>query len=120
MWIRLVEDAQTEVDAVQAGLPAELRLKALGVPVSFEHAPSRALIRDGIEPDTMGLFVGSTFADEGEEPLPPQIILYLDNIWEDAAHDPAENRVQVRQTLLHELGHYLGLEEGELEARHME
>ena len=119
VWIRLLEEAQAEVHATTASLPAELRAKALEIPVVFERAPSRALMRDGIAGDTMGLFVGSAFADEGLEPLPPEIILYLDNIWEDAAHDAQEYRFQVRQTLLHELGHYLGLDEGDLEQREL-
>jgi len=119
-WVRLVEDAQAEVDATRDGLPEELRTLALDIPVAFEHLPSRALMRDGIEPDTMGLFVGSTFADEDHATLPPQIILYLDNIWEDADHDAEEYRFQVRQTLLHELGHYLGLDEEALQQRDLE
>ena len=70
--------------------------------------------------DTLGLFTGSTFAEQGQEELPPQIILYLDNIWEDAVGDVAEFRFQVRQTLLHEMGHYLGLEEVDLEKRNLD
>jgi len=120
LWVRLVENAQAEVDVTCDGLPEELRARAKGIPVAFEHLPSRALMRDGIEADTMGLFVGSSFADEGQEALPPQIILYLDNVWEEADHDPEEYRFQVRQTLLHELGHYLGLDENDLEARDLE
>jgi len=120
LWVRLVEDAQAEIEVTREGLPEELRVRAKDIPVAFEHLPSRALMRDGIEPDTMGLFVGSTFADEDHDALPPQIILYLDNIWEDADHDPVEYRFQVRQTLLHELGHYLGLDEEALQERDLE
>ena len=120
LWPRLVEEAQAEVETTVKALPEELKEKAQALPVAFEHAPSRALRRDGIAPDTMGLFAGSTFIEEGEVALPPQIILYLDNIWADAEGDPDEYRFQVRQTLLHELGHYLGLDEEGLEARDLE
>ncbi len=67
---------------------------------------------DGIEPDTLGLFTGPEFADEGNVPLPPQIILFLENLWDFAEGDEAIFREEVRTTFLHELGHYLGLDEG--------
>jgi predicted Zn-dependent protease with MMP-like domain len=116
----MMEEAQAEVDSTRSALPRELRAKAAGIPVTFEHVPSHALMRDGIEPDTLGLFVGSPFTEEGDDPLPPQIILYLDNIWDQADRDPKEYRFQIRQTLLHELGHYLGLDEEDLQARDLE
>ena len=47
-------------------------------------------------------------------PVPPQIIVFLENLWESAAEDEKTFRKEIRTTLLHELGHYLGLNEGEL------
>lgn len=120
VWARLVEDAQVEVDATLADLPADLRTRAWKIPIAFEHVPSQALQRDGIAPDTLGLFAGSSFPEEDRGELPPQIILYLDNIWDDAQEDRKEYLVQVRRTFLHELGHYLGLDESGLEARGVE
>lgn len=49
--------------------------------------------------------------------MPPQIILFLENIWEYAEGDAGVYRVEVRTTLLHELGHYLGLDEDDLAER---
>lgn len=120
VWARLMEDAQVEVDATLADLPADLRTRALDIAIAFEHVPCRALQRDGIAVDTLGLFAGSSFPDEADGELPPQIILYLDNIWDDAHGDRKEYLIQVRRTLLHELGHYLGLDESGLEARDLE
>ena len=56
-------------------------------------------------------------AEEELGPLPPQIILFLENIWELAEEDEAVYREEIRTTLLHELGHYLGLDEIDLEER---
>ena len=44
-------------------------------------------------------------------PMPSQIILYLDNIWDEADSDEETFLEEVRTTFLHELGHYLGLDE---------
>jgi predicted Zn-dependent protease with MMP-like domain len=49
--------------------------------------------------------------------LPPQIILFLDNLWDFAEGDPEVYRDEVQATYLHELGHYLGLDEIDLDDR---
>ena len=114
--------ALAEVDAVRAALPAPLRERAKALPVTFERRPNRAQLRDAIEPDTLGLFIGPEFADEEEAslPLPPQIILFLDNIWDQAEASEDEFLKEVHTTFLHELGHYLGLDEDGLIERGLE
>ena len=74
-------------------------------------------MEDGIEPDTLGLFVGGEFAHEAHVPMPAQIILYLENIWEMVGGDEEEFCEEVHITFIHELGHYLGLDEDELDER---
>ena len=111
-WTALQTRAQREVDRVLRSLPKPLRERASGLPVTYEQQPNDALIADGIEPDTLGLFVGPAFADEGHgSPVPAQIILYLANIWDQAEGDTQIFAEEVRTTFLHELGHYLGLDE---------
>ena len=112
--------AAAEVEATLAALPAPLREHARKLPVTFERAPHRELVADGIEPDTLGLFTGPEFADEEHSTLPPQIILFLENIWDLAEGDDEFFREEVRTTFLHELGHYLGLDEDELTERGLE
>ena len=116
-WERLVELASTEVARTVAELPDDLRPRAATLPVLYEKLPGPALIADGIEPDTLGLFVGDEFAREGDAPLPAQIILFLENIHEMVEGDEEEFCVEIHITYLHELGHYLGLNEEELEER---
>ena len=112
--------ATAEVEATLAALPKPLRERAGKLPVTFEHLPNAGLQADVIEPDTLGLFTGSEFADEGNVPLPPQIILFLENLWDFAEGDDVFFREEVRTTFLHELGHYLGLDEDELTERGLE
>ena len=88
--------------------------------MTFEHKPNVDLQADGIEADTLGLFTGAEFAEEGNVPLPPQIILFLENLWDFAEGDEVFFREEVRTTFLHELGHYLGLDEDEIAGRGLE
>ena len=119
-WNSWRDRASAEVDATLAELPGPLREQACKLPVTFEHVPNAELQADGIEPDTLGLFAGAEFADEGSVPMPPQIILFLDNLRDVAKDDPEIFREEVRITLLHELGHYLGLDEDDLIDRGLE
>jgi predicted Zn-dependent protease with MMP-like domain len=112
--------ALEEVEATLEELPAPLRERAASLPVTFEPAPNAGLVADGIAPDTLGLFCGPEFADEEHSPLPPQIILFLENLWEQAEADEELFRDEVHTTYLHELGHYLGLDEDELTERGLE
>src|SRR5262245_1408603 len=109
-WKRLLEIAQREVASTLASLPAQLREEARRLPVTYGPRPNDAMLRDDIEPDTLGLFVGPDFADEehSASPLPPQIVLFIENIWELAEGDELSFREEVHTTYLHELGHYLG------------
>jgi predicted Zn-dependent protease with MMP-like domain len=119
-WDKLCAVASAEIQRTQAALPRPLRVHAEKLPVTFEHQPNADLQADGIEADTLGLFTGPEFADEENVPLPPQIILFLENIWGAAETNEKLFREEVRTTFLHELGHYLGLDEDELTERGLE
>jgi predicted Zn-dependent protease with MMP-like domain len=121
-WDDLQELVLAEIEATLAALPAPLRERAAKLPVTLERAPSPDLVAEGIEPDTLGLFTGPAFADEEHSlsPLPPQIILFLDNLWDFAEEDEPIFLEEIHTTYLHELGHYLGLEEEDLSERGLE
>lgn len=119
-WKELTALALAEVEATLAALPAPLREQAQKLPVTFERRPNHAFQADGIASDTLGLFVGPEFAEEGAVALPPQIILFLENIWQQAEADEEFFRDEIHTTFLHELGHYLGLDEDELTERGLE
>ena len=114
---RLEKLAMDEVASVIASLPKPLAGPARQVPVIFRAMPDPD---DGQEDDLLGLFIGAELAHEGDEPLPPQIILFLENLWDEAEGKESAFRDEVRITYLHELGHYLGLDEYDLFERGLE
>lgn len=121
-WNRLVEVADATVRQTLATLPEEIRSEANRLPVILEGRPSRALCDDGIGSDTLGLFTGNAYPDgiSGCDPIPVQIILYLENLWEYVDEDEERFCEEVQTTFLHELGHYLGLDESDLQDRDLE
>jgi len=112
--------AQAEVEATLAALPEPLRRQAARLPVTYQARPDQALMNDGCDADLLGLFVGAALAEPEDSPLPPQIILFLENLWDFADADENLYREEIRTTYLHELGHYLGLDEIDLEKRGLE
>ena len=79
--------------------------------------PSDELLAEGtLAPDLLGLFVGPSKREESVldgAPAMPVVYVFQRNI-ERIARDRQELIEEARITLLHELGHYLGLEEDEL------
>ena len=121
--VALERMAKTEVAALRLELPREMARRAAEVPVVMLPRPTKAMVRDdGVDPDLLGLFVGPNCAEgvESGDPLPPEILLFLENLWDYADGDEELFREEVRVTYYHELGHYLGLEEGDLEDRGLE
>jgi predicted Zn-dependent protease with MMP-like domain len=111
--------AESVVAGSQRRLPATVRAVAAGVPVCYEPIPNEDIQAEGWEPDILGLFVGHPHGVEFEagHDLPPQILLFLENLWDYAEGDEAVYRDEVRLTYLHELGHYLGWDEEEIARR---
>ena len=116
-WENLQAAALQVVEDTLQQLPPPLRERAQLLPVIFEALPNDGLQADGVEVDTLGLFCGPKFSDECDVPMPPQIILFLENLWDVAEGKESDYRKEVRLTYLHELGHYLGLDEDDLTAR---
>ena len=111
--------AADTVAATQRSLPAALHPLACAVPVHFEFLPDADTVAEGWAADILGLFSGDPHGSPitGDQLQPPQIILYLENLWDYAEADRRIFRDEVRLTYLHELGHYFGWDEDELTAR---
>lgn len=96
---------------------ASMRVVVQVVP---EEALGRGVRRAGREPlgpDMLGLFDGVSLSDEpqnGPSSLPPVIYLFQRNL-ERMAMGREDLTEQVRAALRHELGHYLGLDEEEID-----
>ena len=118
-WIRLAEQ---EVERTRARLPPSLRDRAAEIPVTCVPRPTRTMQRDGVDPELLGLFVGEALpmseAPGGD--LPAQILLFIENLADYSDFDEEIFREEVRTTYLHELGHYLGLDEDALFQRDLD
>jgi predicted Zn-dependent protease with MMP-like domain len=103
---------QELVEQALARLPKVFRDRITNVAIIVEDFPPRGAEREGL---LLGLFHGiprtekSTFFSSP----PDRIYLYQKNI-EAVCSTEEEIRRQIRDTLLHELGHYFGLTEDEL------
>ncbi len=111
------------VDEVLAELHPSLREWLRNVPVIVEDVPSTEVLLEieGAHPlELLGSYSGRTISDRGGETpwstLPPVITLFRFNLAR-LADDPEELRSQLRITLLHEIGHALGLDEDDLAER---
>jgi predicted Zn-dependent protease with MMP-like domain len=102
-------------------IPKRFRREMKNLAIVVEGAPSPALLRDmEIEPpDTLyGLYQGTPLPERGwghGNVLPDSITLFQQPIEEDC-DDEEEVRAAIGETLVHEVGHYFGLSEEEIEA----
>jgi len=107
-WELLKARAGCVVEQTIAELPREVLAEAKKVPVLFERESKS-------DPDILGSYGNFTLNEIGEANGP--IVLYLAAI-EDYCLDEGEDfATEVRLTYLHELGHHLGWDEDDLEAR---
>ncbi len=98
---------------VLAELPPPWGARLADVPVVLERHPSRDLVADGFDPRSIGLFEGREHGDE-ETPAPSRIVLFTCNLLAEFPDEP-ELSDEIEVTLLHEIGHYFGLDEEDLE-----
>lgn len=113
---RLVKMAERELEAMVASLPEPLRHALRQAVVILQDFPTPEQESEGVEYDQLGLFEGVGMEDPGSPQL-PRITLWLGNLWELAGGDPEAYEEEVRVTFLHEVGHFLGLDEEDLEER---
>jgi predicted Zn-dependent protease with MMP-like domain len=121
-WEQLTQMAHEVIEETLDTLPPEIQVHARQLPLLLEPLPSPDLKEEGLDQDVLGLFVGESLEDRGTSsaPLPGQILLFLNNIWDYAQEDPDDYREEVRLTLLHEIGHYFGWDEQDLFDRNLD
>jgi predicted Zn-dependent protease with MMP-like domain len=102
-------------------IPARYRRLFKNITVMVEDKPSDEVVKAAGVPrdELMGLFRGQTFGErdaffELPSPYPDSIFLYQKNI--EAVSETEEDLFdEIRMTIFHEVGHYFGLTEEELE-----
>jgi predicted Zn-dependent protease with MMP-like domain len=114
-------DAAVE-DALRS-LPEPVRRYLSNVAITVEELPSDDDLRDSdppLSPAILGIFRGAPYGQKASmDPwshFPSSIVLYQRNL-ERFARDRRDLIEQIGVTLLHEVGHFLGLDEEELYAR---
>jgi predicted Zn-dependent protease with MMP-like domain len=115
------------VEEVLGALPVEFRKRIHNLAVVVEDRPPKRLSRKthgsaqkaGSEKTAsvlLGIFQGVPATRKSVFDLtagPDRIVLYQKNI-EEVCSNETEIRHEVRQTVLHELGHYFGMDEAQL------
>ena len=120
LFDRLLQLASSEVSTAKSELPFNLHSATENIAITFETKPNAGFVADGIEENTLGLFLGESMADPpSTHPQPTQIILFLENIWGFTGTDESAFLEEIRITYLHELGHYFGFDEDDLQERNL-
>jgi predicted Zn-dependent protease with MMP-like domain len=114
-------EIRREVARVIDKLPKEFREQLRNVEIVVEARPSKKLLlAEGLNPreDTLyGIYQGVPLPDRSalDPPLlPDKITIFAQPLLEDYP-DPDELREEIRLTVLHEIAHYFGMEEDEIE-----
>ena len=112
------EDFKVMLDKVLASLPRVIREAVLEVPVLAEPKPAREIAEHepAINPEVLGLFVGTPVGQKlrGGSGYGDVVLLFQKNL-ERAGRSRQEVSKEMKITLLHDYGHYLGFDEEELE-----
>lgn len=120
-----LEEAHGIVWQVVEELPEKLRNVAEEVPMLIEDLPDIRWIRETggeIHPDTLGLYTGVNLIDrsylsfDNFETIPTEATIHIfrRNL-ERISQNREQLRSEIRITLLHELGHHLGLDEEDVD-----
>ncbi len=119
-------EAEAVLEEALTELPEPVRAWLANVVITLEDLPSDEDLAGSdppLPPTILGLFRGSSLGDKASmDPwshFPSSIAIYQRNL-ERAARDREELVEELRVTLLHEVGHFLGLDEEGLAARGLE
>ncbi len=110
----------TLVDEALASIPQRFRDAITNVAIVVEDEPTAEQLADvDVDPDDtlLGLYQGTPLTERQwahGNTLPDKVTLFQRPI-EDASDDDDDVVVAIGETLIHELGHYFGLSEDEIE-----
>ncbi len=114
-------EIREEVARVLDKLPRQFRKQLHNVEIVVEERPGEELFLDaGLDPehDTLyGLYQGIPLPDRSSlypPILPDKITIFAEPLLEDFP-DPDELREQIRVTVLHEIAHYFGFDDDEID-----
>jgi tetratricopeptide (TPR) repeat protein len=117
-----VTELRAEIDAVLATLPPARRARVQTVPIEIADRPTLDDLRSvqpPFPPTILGLYRGMPDGVEVPGAPPRAIVLYRLNLGR-AVRTRDELREQVKETLLHEIGHFEGMDEDDLRRHGLE
>jgi predicted Zn-dependent protease with MMP-like domain len=113
-----VEFFEEVISAALENLPRSIREYVADVPILVEEFPSPELVvGERLSPQLLGLFMGVPRTEAlATEQVPDldRVLLFKSNL-QKICRDREELIEQIQITLRHEIGHYLGLDENDLE-----
>lgn len=107
---------EATVAEVFESLPPEFKTRLGHVPLLIEPRPSEDVVQGGLDPRSLGLFDGADHASDlnlESRAAPTRIVLFSENLLDEAGTGP-ELEEEVAITVLHEIGHYFGLDEEDM------
>jgi predicted Zn-dependent protease with MMP-like domain len=115
------EDLERDLEGVLRELPPAIAAVLRDVPIMIEDLPSREMLAgpEPLAPDILGLFAGAARPETIVFDVtigPTAVYLFKRNL-ERIATSREDLLEEARITLVHEIGHYLGLDEDELAER---
>jgi predicted Zn-dependent protease with MMP-like domain len=113
-----VDHVEAVATAVLAALPLGIAARLHNVPVVLEARPPKEIVAEGFDPRALGLFEGADdFAQRSGEQhsTPTRIVLFYANLLATCPDDETLAE-QIEVTVLHEVGHFFGLDEDEVDA----
>jgi predicted Zn-dependent protease with MMP-like domain len=115
-------ELERDLNQVVKELPPPIAGAVGELTMLIEDLPSRELLADGddrLAPDILGLFVGTSLREASVwgHPHEPNIVYLFKRNLERVATSRDELIEEARVTLIHEIGHYLGLDEEDLAER---
>jgi len=113
-YVRPVRIASGEFDRIASevwrAIPPRFRERMGNTLVVAEELPDEEEVADGFDPDTLGVYEGATALHDD---MPERIVIFQRN-HEAVCATLGDLREEVRRTVLHEVGHHFGMEEGDL------
>jgi predicted Zn-dependent protease with MMP-like domain len=112
---------ETLVAEALRSVPRRFRKEMRNIAIIVEDEPSRELLREmNVKaPDTLlGLYTGVPLTERswrGEQRMPDRILIFQ-GPHERASSDEDDLVVAIGETLIHEIGHYFGMSEEQIEA----
>jgi len=106
------------VEEALSDLPERARAMLSNVPILVADLPAATTVADGMDPRALGMFSGPSTLESSmldSQPELRQIVIFRRNL-NRVSSDSESLREEIRVTLMHEIGHFFGMSEDELEA----